>query len=178
MNPPPSPNGAELHQDHDDAKSACNHGNDQPRSKIACQCDIRKVAMEEDRLCEKMEQSSIVAHSPHEQPEMTQIEQGKPDRTCTLETPDELLETADDYLETPVDDADVDEVDLDDISLTLLTLPPEILWHVFTFLDTRFVITQMSLVCKQLYGLLNDDITWKARISRRWPKRYPIINQG
>ncbi|XP_072043774.1 F-box/WD repeat-containing protein 9-like [Amphiura filiformis] len=68
-----------------------------------------------------------------------------------------------------------DDVDGDSIPLTLLTLPPEIIWYILAFIDARFVIQQVSLVCKEFCKLVNDDVTWKVRISKRFPKKYPII---
>ena len=81
-------------------------------------------------------------------------------------------------------DITTDEVDNDEdctfpddemSQLTLLTLPPELLLNIISYLGARFVVHRLSLVCKELHQLISDDATWKIRISKRWPNQYPII---
>ncbi|XP_071799264.1 F-box/WD repeat-containing protein 9-like [Asterias amurensis] len=81
-------------------------------------------------------------------------------------------------------DIATDEVDNDEdctfpddemSQLTLLTLPPELLLNIISYLSARFVVHRLSLVCKELHQLISDDATWKIRISKRWPNQYPII---
>ncbi len=94
------------------------------------------------------------------------------DERCTVSpSQDGDVDNQEDMLpgDTPVDEED------GNTSLTLLTLPPEIIWYILAFIDARFVIQQLSLVSKEFYKLVNDDVTWKVRISKRFPKRYPII---
>ena len=60
-------------------------------------------------------------------------------------------------------------------SLTFDTLPPEIILQICTYLDARTVIRNLSKVCKYLFYLINDNRTWKLRIGKKWPKKYPAI---
>lgn len=55
------------------------------------------------------------------------------------------------------------------------TLPPEIILHIFSFLSAKFVITILSQVCKKFRDLIECDTTWRMRIFRRWPNRYPLV---
>ena len=59
--------------------------------------------------------------------------------------------------------------------LSLVSLPPEIFMHICAFIDAKFVIKTLSLVCKSFHALLSSNSTWKIRIGKRWPKRYPPI---
>ena len=79
---------------------------------------------------------------------------------------------ADDYnLERQEDNC---KNDLDN-ALTLEVLPNEIILQVCQFLDARFVIRVLSLVCQSFYGVFSGDMYWKIRIGKRWRKKYPAI---
>lgn len=62
-----------------------------------------------------------------------------------------------------------------DFSLILETLPAELILHICSFLDAKFVITTFSRICSYFHSMLNDDRFWKIRIGKRWPKKYPAI---
>lgn len=60
--------------------------------------------------------------------------------------------------------------------LSLLDLPVEIFLHICSFLDASTLIHGLSLVCKQIHQILNDDLLWKVRISQIWPDiGYPVL---
>ena len=60
--------------------------------------------------------------------------------------------------------------------LKLTELPPEILVHIFGFLDAGFVRTVLSRVNRRLAQLVADPIIWKMRIAARWPAgKYPPV---
>lgn len=71
------------------------------------------------------------------------------------------------------DDSEGDEAVTSLIRLD--TLPPELILHIFSFLRAKFVISVVSRVCGLFKDLIENDTTWKMRILRRWPKRYPLI---
>ena len=82
------------------------------------------------------------------------------------------------------DDSDADDIidcsrimlrDLQPGSLTLLTLPVEILMHIFHYLDAKFIANTLTHVCSHFEELFHGDIYWKTRISKQWPKRYPPV---
>lgn len=59
--------------------------------------------------------------------------------------------------------------------LQLDMLPPEILSHVCVFLDSHFIVTTLSCVCKTLYALFASRAFWKGRLYRRWQNKFPAV---
>lgn len=52
----------------------------------------------------------------------------------------------------------------------------QVFLHICSFLDASTLVHSLSLTCKQLHQILNDDSIWKARISRIWPHvNYPTL---
>ena len=62
----------------------------------------------------------------------------------------------------------------DACELTLTDLPPELLLYVCSFLHARVVACTLSMVSKYFHSIIND-VFWKVRIGKRWPKKYPAI---
>lgn len=61
-------------------------------------------------------------------------------------------------------------------SFPFLELPPELILRVCDYLDSFTVINILSKVCLFLSDLANDELIWKTRIRKRWPrKRYPAV---
>ena len=58
---------------------------------------------------------------------------------------------------------------------SLLVLPRELLLHICSFIDAKFVIRNLAAVCKHLNSVINDNVFWKARIGKRLKKKYPAI---
>uniref|UniRef100_T1IJ60 F-box domain-containing protein n=1 Tax=Strigamia maritima TaxID=126957 RepID=T1IJ60_STRMM len=48
--------------------------------------------------------------------------------------------------------------------MELLDLQPEILFKIFSYLDSRFLVKNISLVCKVFHNYIHDDYMWKKRI--------------
>lgn len=67
------------------------------------------------------------------------------------------------------------EETLDNDILHLTLLPYEVILHIFSFLDAKFMICTVSKVCRKFHHLINDVNFWKARIRKRWPNKYPAI---
>ncbi|XP_035218958.1 F-box/WD repeat-containing protein 9-like [Stegodyphus dumicola] len=59
--------------------------------------------------------------------------------------------------------------------LTLDTIPPEIFLHICSFLSAKFVINVLSQVCQKFKEIIENDTTWRMRISEKWPRQYPMI---
>ncbi|XP_077863902.1 uncharacterized protein LOC144348387 [Saccoglossus kowalevskii] len=57
----------------------------------------------------------------------------------------------------------------------LLLLPPEIIQKICSYIDARFLLNTVSVVCKAFHQLLSQDVTWKIRSSRKCCKQYPVI---
>jgi len=58
----------------------------------------------------------------------------------------------------------------DEETSPLECMPNEILIHILSFLDTRFVLEVVSLVSLRLQNLIADDSLWKIRTKRRLAK--------
>ena len=58
----------------------------------------------------------------------------------------------------------------------LLDLPIEIFLQICTYLSSRVIIKNLSLVCKHLNNIIKNDSSWKHRIFNRWPKQYPPVS--
>ena len=58
----------------------------------------------------------------------------------------------------------------DEETSSLECMPNEILIHILSFLDTRFVLEVVSLVSLRLQNLIADDSLWKIRTKRRLAK--------
>jgi hypothetical protein len=67
------------------------------------------------------------------------------------------------------------ENDMERRSLFLELLPPEIFLKICSYLHAKFVIGTLTRVCRQFRDLLVDDATWKIRIAKRYPKKYPVV---
>lgn len=59
--------------------------------------------------------------------------------------------------------------------LRLDTIPPEVFLHFCSFLSAKFVINVLSKVCRKFKFIIEEDTTWRMRINKRWPKKYPLI---
>ncbi|GFV50224.1 hypothetical protein TNCV_621371 [Trichonephila clavipes] len=72
-------------------------------------------------------------------------------------------------------DAKGDSEDNEEYSLKLDSIPPEIFLHICSFLSAKFVINVLSKVCQNFHDIIQNDTTWKMRIFRKWPKKYPMV---
>lgn len=54
---------------------------------------------------------------------------------------------------------------------SLVTLPPELILVIFSYLDARFTLRVMTCVCRLFYNLLLPESSWKTRFGKRWPRR-------
>ncbi|XP_076347040.1 F-box/WD repeat-containing protein 9-like isoform X2 [Tachypleus tridentatus] len=59
--------------------------------------------------------------------------------------------------------------------LKLDTIPLELFMLICSYLDAKFVIHTLGQVCHLFHDCIQDDLIWKMRISKRWPKRYPLV---
>ncbi|PFX16947.1 F-box/WD repeat-containing protein 9-like isoform X1 [Stylophora pistillata] len=56
-------------------------------------------------------------------------------------------------------------------SLSLVTLPPELILVIFSFLDARFALSVLTGVCRLFHHLLSPESSWKTRFGKRWRQR-------
>jgi len=57
----------------------------------------------------------------------------------------------------------------------LQLLPSEVLFHICSFLEAKFLLRSFSLVCKRFHSILSDVEFWKTRMHRRLKNKYPPV---
>ena len=67
-------------------------------------------------------------------------------------------------------------VSMEEQNVCLDSLPNEILIHICSFLDARFVLDTVSRVCPRLQDLIADDSLWKIRTKRRLVSAFPPVD--
>jgi len=58
--------------------------------------------------------------------------------------------------------------------VNLDTLPNEILIHICSFLEARFVLDVVSQISPRLHSLISDDSLWKLRTKKRFNSYPPV----
>ncbi|KAK7495839.1 hypothetical protein BaRGS_00012829 [Batillaria attramentaria] len=62
-----------------------------------------------------------------------------------------------------------------DVIISLDTVPVEILLHICDFLEAGVIINTLTKVCQAFQILFTDEIYWRTRMARRWPRKYPPV---
>lgn len=120
--------------------------------------EIPQVDVEKEMVCENVENADLLFAENSYQ--MTTERNLKDDINNEIADMDHINE---ENMEGPTE------------NLILEKLPVEILMHIFNFLDARFIVKTLTKVCVEFENMFNSDIYWKTRISKQWPKKYPIV---
>lgn len=100
--------------------------------------------------------------------------QGKvqqPPHTLPVEGPDCVKHEGLDLKKSPVTG------ELGETSSLLLRLPLELILHILSFLDPRFILGVLPLVCRIFRDIVADKVTWKLRVQRRIGANFPVVEQ-
>ena len=69
----------------------------------------------------------------------------------------------------------VDDVCSMPMAAVLHLLSSDVIFYICSFLEAKFILQSVSLVCKRFYHILSDVQFWRARLHEQWQKKYPLV---
>ncbi|XP_063302031.1 F-box/WD repeat-containing protein 9 [Pelobates fuscus] len=88
-----------------------------------------------------------------------------------LESWDESYQGGWDLKKSPVAEEDAEE------RCQLLLLPLELILHILSHLDPRFILGVLPQVCKTFSAIVAEKITWRTRVKKRISTNFPVVEQ-
>ncbi|CAN2391597.1 F-box WD repeat-containing protein 9 [Pristimantis euphronides] len=64
-----------------------------------------------------------------------------------------------------------------EVTALLLLLPLELILHILSFLDARFILSVLPLVCRTLRDIVSEEVTWRLRVQQRVNSSFPVVEQ-
>ncbi|XP_069834007.1 F-box/WD repeat-containing protein 9 [Dendropsophus ebraccatus] len=64
-----------------------------------------------------------------------------------------------------------------EVSSPLLLLPLELILHILTYLDARFILTVLPLVCRTFRDIVSEKVTWRVRVQKKVRNNFPVVEQ-
>jgi len=61
------------------------------------------------------------------------------------------------------------------MAAVLHLLSSDVIFYICSFLEAKFLLQSVSLVCKRFYHILSDVEFWRARLREQWQKKYPLV---
>ncbi|XP_075715225.1 F-box/WD repeat-containing protein 9 isoform X2 [Rhinoderma darwinii] len=95
----------------------------------------------------------------------------RPPRTLPMEAQDGIPHGSLDLKKSPVSGED------GVVTSLLLLLPLELILHVLSYLDARFILSVLPLVCRTLRDIVSEKVTWKVRVQKRVSSSFPVVEQ-
>ncbi|KAE8620067.1 hypothetical protein XENTR_v10010089 [Xenopus tropicalis] len=113
----------------------------------------------EDYVCRVLSQEALQGRPEHSPPE-----------TLSLEAPSGLQRGGLDLKKSPA------ASESGEMS-PLLLLPLELILHILTHLDPRFILTVLPRVCRTLRLIVAEETTWRIRVQKRVRASFPVVEQ-
>ncbi|XP_063787248.1 F-box/WD repeat-containing protein 9 isoform X2 [Pseudophryne corroboree] len=95
----------------------------------------------------------------------------RPSLTLPAGSHDELQRGGLDLKKSPVTGED------GDAASQLLLLPLELILQILSYLDPRFILNVLPLVCSTLRDIVSEKVTWKVRVQKRVSSNFPVVEQ-